>query len=153
MVLTSNGGVVSLAYVHVEVEGFHDVLMYNDTVIFDSYVNSVGDTYSLGVIPAGQLLNFTLHNLRVVDTWSMGSGTGNIDGYVHAYVQSDYDGLGTNYVGWEDLNGTIPGDYRSFTYADMGFTITNTNAVAVPEPSVMALLGLGGLSLLRRRRK
>ena len=38
-------------------------------------------------------------------------------------------------------------------YGDIGqYTLNVTGAVAVPEPAALALIGLGGLSLLRRRR-
>jgi len=57
-------------------------------------------------------------------------------------------------------NIAIPGaDYVAlrFTSADAtaseGFTFTNIDLTAVPEPSSAALLGLGGLALLARRKR
>ena len=43
--------------------------------------------------------------------------------------------------------------YRGGNWGGGGFTVDNISITAVPEPSSAALLGLGGLALILRRRK
>ena len=64
------------------------------------------------------------------------------------YLTVDSGGFGT--VSMKNITlGTYPG-YGEATRAWLGGNVTVT---AVPEPATVCLLGLGGLSLLRRRRR
>jgi hypothetical protein len=68
--------------------------------------------------------------------------------YPGPYVGSSTDG----YYRDADANGSFTGsDYRSFTgsRSDLGLVIIGT---PVPEPASMAVLGIGALALIRRRR-
>ncbi|NWK55009.1 PEP-CTERM sorting domain-containing protein [Verrucomicrobiaceae bacterium N1E253] len=81
-----------------------------------------------------------------------GSGTGTIDFTagstgsltVTGYTQTDYETL------WTDGNLTY-GGAQSGTFAD-NFSVSGSTLTAVPEPSSAALLGLGGIALVLRRR-
>jgi len=116
--------------------------------------------------------NFDLTNLQVISAhlnssgggqvytsdlnWSIsggvGSGSTNIDYAGSIYKTTDFDLTGTTlgagtYTLTVDINNMVGGGaYASFD----GVTLSGTTA---PEPSSAALLGLGGIALLIRRRK
>lgn len=96
----------------------------------------------------------------VTFTWTPTSGTtGDFE-----YTMTNQRNGGTNTVSRTDLTlasnevffafGTAPasGTITPTSYFD-NINITGTEIVAVPEPSTTALLGLGGLALILRRRK
>ena len=139
-----------MTYVHGIAGGDLDILSLNGVAIFNNQSNTPGDTADLGTFPAGTTLNFTLHDVTAEHNWSMGQGSVNSDGFVHAYVANNYPGAGSSYVGWEDE--TWGDTYADFNYNDLSFTFANT--IAVPEPSTMALAGMGlaWLLIIRRRK-
>jgi hypothetical protein len=69
--------------------------------------------------------------------------TGSFD--VTGWTQTDYETLWTN--GNLTVNGGQTGDFSD------NFQVTGSTLTTVPEPSSAALLGLGGLALILRRRK
>jgi hypothetical protein len=142
----AQGGDIIATFYSAGTAADEDVLYFNGVEIFDNHVNSTGDQVDLGVIPAGTLLDFTMVDETHDWTWNMGSGTGNIDGAVHAYVVQNFQQAGETYVGFED---TIASQ-SDFNYADVQFDFTGTS---VPEPSTLALAGLSGLGLLLFRRR
>jgi len=145
----ASGGDVVATYYHGITSGNHDVLYLNGVQIFDNKVNTTGNTFDLGTIAAGTLLDFTMEDFTVVNTWNMGSGTGNSDGAVHAYVVDNFPSSGNVFIGWEDW----PKGESDFNYNDLTFTFSNIAAAPVPEPTTLALAGLGGLGLLLFRHR
>jgi hypothetical protein len=150
-IVYANGGDVVATYYHGVSNGDEDALYLNGTPIFNNQVNTPGDTVDLGTIAAGTLLNFTMTDFTTGNTWNMGSGTGNSDGDVHAYVVENFPTTGNAFIGWEDR--TTGEMYADFNYNDLTFTFSNVEPVPVPEPSTLALAGLSGLGLLLFRRR
>lgn len=100
--------------------------------------------------------DFSLHFFSSTD----GSGTELGSGYSVALD----DGDGYNFMGWfeEIVGGLVPVSTRSVTLqidttrtggSETNIWIDNISGNMVPEPVTITLLGLGGLGLLRRRRK
>jgi hypothetical protein len=148
LVYASGGDVVATFYHGVSV-GDHDVLYLNGTEIFDNQFNEIGDTVNLGTFAPGTLLNFTMQDFDTPNTWNMGSGSGNSDGAVHAYVVDNFPTPGNTYVAWEDW----PASMSDFNYNDLTFTFSNVEPGPVPEPSMLALASLSGFGLLLFRRR
>jgi len=150
-VVTADGGDVVATYYNGIMGGDHDILYLNGTEVFDNKVNTVGNTVDLGTFTAGAILDFTMSDLTTGHTWAMGSGTGNSDGYVHAYVVDSFPSSGNTYVAWEDE--TWGDKYADFNYNDLTFTFSNVAPAPVPEPTTLALAGLSGLGMLLFRRR
>jgi hypothetical protein len=151
--VSASGGDIVATYYHGISSGDHDVLYLNGTEIFDNKVNSPGNTVDLGAIPTGTVLDFTMEDFTTGKIWNMGSGIGNSDGDVHAYVVDNFPTAGNTYIGWEDR--TTGEMYSDFNYNDLTFTFSNIEITPTPEPSTLALSamgGLGGLLLFRRRK-
>ena len=97
-------------------------------------LNLAGGTFSIGSAPAiggTDLLNFTA------------GSTGSFD--VTGWTTTDYETL------WD--NGNLTVDNGQTGAFDDNFDVSGSTLTAVPEPSSTALLGLGGLALILRRRK
>ena len=117
--------------------------------LFDATLNVPGDTSAL----AGQAIFTVIGNEATIE----GS-----DQFL-IYRHSEVNGTGT-FVELPSLNGPaivdastlsnlVVGEHNNFT-SDFGAgDVAAFNLVAIPEPSSTALLGLGGLALILRRRK
>ena len=159
-VLVAGNTNVIVTYYHGISGGDHDILYLGGIEIFDNKINNPGDQRDLGIFTPGTILQFTMTDFGNNDTvmatnsWNMGSGVGNTDGHVHAYVTSDgTDGNGSpvTYVGWEDDTTGQP--YVDWNYNDLTFTFSSATFQPVPEPTTLALAALGGASLLLLRRR
>ena len=134
----------------------NDLYLYlpaNDMgIIFNNHTTPVGTTADLGTYAAGTELQFMIYVNNTGHSWFSGDASRNVDGLAHAVVDDDYAGGTATYVGFEDLFGGGDNDYD-----DIMFSFTNTagsETPPVPEPSTMALMGLGavGLGFAARRR-
>jgi hypothetical protein len=97
-------------------------------------LNLAGGTFSIGSAPTiggSDRLNFTT------------GSTGSFD--VTGWTQTDYEAL------WNSGNLTVNGG-QTGDFSD-NFQVTGSTLTTVPEPSSAALLGLGGIALILRRRK
>ena len=102
-----------------------------------------GNSVDLGTISAGTEIVLSLTN-PYGDKFITGSASSNFDNFAHANVSRI--SADTFRVDFEDLTGG--GDQN---YGDGSFEISGVQAV--PEPTTMAVLGLGLLGVARRRRK
>lgn len=127
----------------------YDSELYLDLVgvgpIFPNHSTAVGTTYNLGNFTAGTELIFRLHVQNTGDDWYTGEASRNADNLAHADAVDNWNNSGDTWVGFEDIYGGGDLDYN-----DHQFSFSNT---AVPEPSTIAALAVGGVALLRRRKK
>jgi hypothetical protein len=127
--------------------------------------SSLGQSFDLGSVNAGDTLTFVLHNITLgANAYSDASMNVGYDsptdtlGHNHIYSTA-FTGTSPaisgvpagTYVAFEDLR--FPG--ADFNYNDESFVFTNTTTHNgnVPEPTSVALLGLGMMALLAIRRR
>jgi hypothetical protein len=148
------------------------------TFTFDTLASSNGPTFDIVVSVMNQTdisgftgadfvsstgaINSTLGNGIIIGTTNVTEDTASfsLTGAALTQVQSLYDGAGNPSQSeiWFRLSASAPIDgsvdaNTRFNLPDPGSTVTRSlEIVTIPEPSAVALLGLGGLALFRRRR-
>lgn len=144
----------------------------NDTGVYDS----PGNTQTAYIQPGGAIVNMTSHTIALGDTFDYGfddviGGRGdatmqlvwNNGGTLQAITGTDLVGnLNTNNTTYSDSYTVQAGDAWIGSTVGVGLLTSASypevdnitlSVTAVPEPSSAALLGLGGLALILRRRK
>jgi len=118
---------------------------------FQNHATKKGDTVNLGTFASGTIITFGLHVADSGETYYTGSGDGNPDGSVHAYVVDDWQGVpGLTYVGFEDMYANLPADWG---YVDEVFAVQGAVG-SVPDSASTALLlvvSAGGMLMWHRR--
>ena len=120
-----------------------------DPDIYIATNNNIGYTVNLGSFSAGTELVFGIYVTNTGYTFSMGPGSRNPDGLMHATV--DFIAPGVANVGFEDLYGGGDMDYNDNIFQFRG-SIAPDPGSNVPEPASMALFGIGGLAMAFARR-
>lgn len=118
--------------------------------VFNNHASPGGSSVNLGSFTPGTELVFQLYVRNTGYSFYTGAASRNPDGYAHAAVQADYDGLGNTLVSFEDLYG------GPFAFNDLSFSFSNTSneVPVVPLPATLPLLaGAMGLLALKRRRQ
>ena len=130
----------------------------------DNHSSAIGDSFDFGKANAGDVLTFVLDNTSLSQNLysnpslntaydTPGETIGHDHIYSTAYTATSpiYAGVpaGT-YLAFEDE--VIPG--ANFNYADENFVLTNVSSTSsVPEPASLAMIGIGTLTLIARRKR
>jgi hypothetical protein len=114
--------------------------VYPNGGIFDPLVVSEGDYFTYDINYVAPDLDGDLDGDGFVGITDLNIVLGNWNQNVAAGDESVGDPSGDGFVGIEDLN-VVLGNWNAGT---------PPSAAAVPEPAALALLGLGGLALLKR---
>lgn len=120
--------------------------------IFSS-TTAVGTQVNIGSFAAGTELVFGYYVHNTGNTFLTGPASANADGVAHARATTTYDGALDQYmtmVGMEDLWGGGDADYNDFQFllsnvVDPLDAMVSAEPLAVPEPGVLGLFGIGVL--------
>src|SRR5579859_3412077 len=128
---------------------------FSGNPIFNNSVNSAGDTVDLGALSG--LQQFGLHNQSTGTTFL--ANVADAAGDYHVFYATNFadfsvgplpaatiaaraaaGATSVTFVGWEDRTGTQGSD---FDYNDLIFAFTNLAPPTVPEPTTLAVIGIG----------
>ncbi len=152
--LYATGGEVNVWFAGSESWYDHRLFLFDSTVddpFFETESTDVGATRSLGSFSSGTELTFMLDVLTTGDRYFTGRAARNPDRVVHAIGEAWAGSSAIPATGmlirFEDLFG---GGDRDFD--DLVFVVSNVSTSATPEPTTMALVGLGAVAIALRRR-
>jgi hypothetical protein len=152
--LYATGGEVDVWFAGSDSAYDHRLFLVDSTLddsFFATESTDVGTNRSLGSFSSGTELTFMLDVLTTGDRFFTGRAARNPDRVVHAIGEAWAGSSAIPATGmlirFEDLFG---GGDRDFN--DLVFVVSNVSTSATPEPTTMALVGLGAVAIALRRR-
>jgi hypothetical protein len=139
--LYASGGEVTVEILSSSAGYTSDLSLVSPVEIYIGSNRDTGLLTSLGTFAAGTEMLFQLFVRDTEQAYFTGAAPRNPDGLIHANVV--WEGPSTALVGFEDIYGGGDMDFNDCTFRFRG---------VVPTPGSVALFGLGGLLVARRRR-
>ncbi len=140
--LYAAGGDVTVEVLGSDAGYTSDLSLFAPSEIYIGSNRDLGTIVNLGSYASGTEMIFRLFVRDTEQSFFTGPGSRNPDGLIHANVT--WESANVAVVGFEDILGGGDGDFNDCTFRFTG--------VAVPTPGSLALAGLGGLLVARRRR-